>query len=206
MASAADVVGWYDLSWAGGSFPICFRPGGCFFCPSFQAPARWVLEEGVVKIDWAKFGKYELKFDPESKSMEGNAIPLKEDDPNNWRKAAFKSELSPAEALLIGDGAGTEWDFEWSGGSFKVRFKADGYNHFQCPDFPAHAHWTLTGNTLKINWAEYGNYTMEIDAAASAMAGGQTGQDWSKDDMWRKAKNPEKLMDQKTLEHCEHHH
>mmetsp|Transcript_14156 Transcript_14156/g.16522 ORF Transcript_14156/g.16522 Transcript_14156/m.16522 type:complete len:84 (-) Transcript_14156:242-493(-) len=63
----SDVVGWYDLSWSGGSFPICFRPAGIFFCPKFQQPAKWELEDDVIKIDWKRYGKYELKFDPPTK-------------------------------------------------------------------------------------------------------------------------------------------
>eukprot|EP00913_Durusdinium_trenchii_P012264 g11516.t1 len=111
MAKPSDIVGWYDLSWSGGSFPICFRPAGVFFCPKFQQPSRWELEGDI------------LKFDAETKSMDGNAVP-KSDDEKNWRKAAFSRELSPLEALLLGDGAGSEWDFEWSGGKFPVKFKA----------------------------------------------------------------------------------
>ncbi|CAE7738731.1 cid13, partial [Symbiodinium necroappetens] len=138
MTQPDDVIGWYDFSWSGGSFPVCFRPAGNFFCPKFQAPARWEIDGDTVKIDWKKFGKYELKFDAATKTMDGNAVPKTEDD-KNWRKATFNRALSPVEVLLLGDGAGSEWDFEWSGGKFPVKFKGDGYNHFQCDDFPAHA-------------------------------------------------------------------
>merc|ERR1712207_130174 len=96
-------------------------------------------------------------------------------DDKNWRKATFKGPLSAAELALIGDGAGTEWDFEWSGGSFPVQFKADGYNHFKCNDFPAHAHWSLEDTKLRINWGEYGQYDLVVDAEAKTMEGGQVG-------------------------------
>mmetsp|Transcript_5660 Transcript_5660/g.11515 ORF Transcript_5660/g.11515 Transcript_5660/m.11515 type:complete len:203 (-) Transcript_5660:87-695(-) len=202
MATAAELVGWYDLSWKGGAFEICFRPGGYFFCPRFQAPARWELEGDVVRIDWAKFGKYEMQVSAD-KSMEGNAIPKNTEDESNWRKAAFKRPLSQEEMVLIGDGAGTEWDFAWTGGSFPVQFKADGYNHFKCEDFPAHAHWSLEGTTLRIDWGEYGNYELKINAPEQTMAGGPIGGDWDKD--WRKAKLLRNLVDSKVVEFCEHH-
>ncbi|CAE8652740.1 unnamed protein product [Polarella glacialis] len=197
---AAAVVGWYDLSWSGGSFPICFRPAGNFFCAKFQAPGRWTMEGDLIKIDWAKFGKYEMKFDAATKTMEGNAMPLKTDDEKNWRKAAFSSALSPTEVLLIGDGGGSEWEFEWSGGSFPVKFKADGYNHFQCDDFPAHAHWSLDGDLLKINWSQFGNYELKV-AADGTMDGGAVG----KPEDWRKAKFTRNMIVNGVVESCEHH-
>merc|ERR1712080_767859 len=146
-----------------------------------------------------------MTFNPENKSMEGNAIP-KSDAENNWRKSRFNRELSATEKLLLGDGAGTQWDFEWAKGTFDVQFKGDGYNHFKCPDFPAHAHWSLDGNEIKINWAEYGNYQLTIDPETQTMDGGEIGGDKSQETWWRKAKNPTKLADQKTTEFCEHHH
>jgi len=201
MARASDLIGWYDLAWKGGSFEICLRPAGYFFCPKFQAQARWELDDGIVKIDWAKFGKYELKV-AEDKSMEGHAVP-KTDDEGNWRKATFKRPLSAEEIAIIGDGAGSEWDFAWSGGSFPVQFKADGYNHFKCEDFPAHAHWSMDGAKLKINWGEYGNYELTVDGAEKTMAGGPIGGNWDED--WRKAKWIRNLLDNKVVEACEHH-
>jgi len=200
--SGASIVGWYDLSWSGGTFPVCFRPGGHFFCPKFQAPARWTIEGDEVKVDWAKFGKYEFKFDAESKSMEGNAMP-KTDDDKNWRKAAFKAPLSPSELAVLGDGAGTEWKFVWSGGDFPVKFKADGYNHFVCDDFPAHAHWSMDGDKIKIVWGEFGTYELTIDAEKKEMDGCAVGGDPATE--WRKASHLRNLVGNNTIEHCEHH-
>ena len=58
------------------------------------------------------------------------------------------------------DADGTEWKFEYAGGSFGIQFKADGYNHFNCPAYPEHAHYTLdthgTGNSIDIDWGKYG--------------------------------------------------
>merc|ERR1711974_422897 len=121
----------------------------------------------------------------------------------NWRKAKFSRPLSQEELVLIGDGAGTEWDFQWSGGSFPVQFKADGYNHFKCEDFPAHAHWSLTGSSLKVNWGEYGNYELKINGPEKSMDGGAVGGDPKTD--WRKAKHIRNLVDNKVVEACEHH-
>jgi len=202
MAKQSDLIGWYDLSWKGGSFDVCLRPAGQFFCPKFQAQARWALAEGVVSIDWGKFGKYELVV-AEDKSMEGNAMPKKPDDENNWRKATFKRALSEEELAIIGDGAGTEWDFAWTGGNFPVQFKADGYNHFKCEDFPAHAHWSMKDGKLFINWGEFGNFELTVNAAERTMEGGPVGGDWTTD--WRKGKHVRNMLDNKVVEACEHH-
>ena len=43
--------------------------------------------------------------------MKGNRVPKNEANENNWRKAEFLRPLSDVEAMLIGDGAGTEWVF-----------------------------------------------------------------------------------------------
>eukprot|EP00933_Yihiella_yeosuensis_P015879 TRINITY_DN1370_c0_g2_i1.p1 TRINITY_DN1370_c0_g2~~TRINITY_DN1370_c0_g2_i1.p1 ORF type:complete len:203 (-),score=32.48 TRINITY_DN1370_c0_g2_i1:235-843(-) len=201
---ANELIGWYDLSWQGGTFPICFRPAGQFFCPKFQAPAKWEVQGDCLRIDWAKYGKYEFKVDFANKYMEGYGMPQNPSDPNNWRKASFSRPLSPVELTLIGDGAGTEWDFEWSGGSFPVKFKADGYNHFQCDDHPAHAHWTLEGDTLKIHWGQYGNYELMIDPATKTMAGIAVGGNPATD--WRKGKLMRNLINNSVVEACEHHH
>merc|ERR1712039_3724 len=101
---------------------------------------------------------------------------------------------------LIGDGAGTEWSFSWSGGSFPVQFKADGYNHFKCEDFPAHAHWTLTGDQLFIDWGQYGQYSLTVNANEKSMEGGVKGGDWSKD--WRKGTHNRNLLDNHVVEAC----
>jgi len=202
----ADLIGWWDLSWKGGTFEICLRPAGYFYCAKFQAPARWELDElydGCVKVDWGKFGKYEFET-KDGKYMEGHVLPKDPADDSNWRKAVFNRPLSTEELALIGDGAGSEWDFEWSGGKFPIKFKADGYNHFNCDDFPAHAHWSIEGNKLRINWAEYGNYDLVVDGEAKTMVGALVDGDPEKD--WRKGVHVRNLLDNKVMEHCEHHH
>jgi hypothetical protein len=88
-------------------------------------------------------------------------------DAANWRTMAFVRDVAVAENMLLGaGGAGTEWDFEYAQGSFKIEFRGDGFNHFVCNDYPAHAHWTLGGanhDELTINWDKFGVY-VEKDA------------------------------------------
>mmetsp|Transcript_5161 Transcript_5161/g.8350 ORF Transcript_5161/g.8350 Transcript_5161/m.8350 type:complete len:205 (+) Transcript_5161:38-652(+) len=204
MATAADIVGWWDLSWSGGTFPVCFRPAGLFFCPSFQAAARWALEGDVIRIDWAKFGRYELKVNVATQCLEGSALPRNDADPNNWRKATYKHPLTPVDRVLLGDGAGSEWDFEWSGGRFEVQFKADGYNHFICQSFPSHSHWSCEGSKILINWGQHGNYELLIDPEAKFMQGCLVGGNPATD--WRKARLLRNLPVTGVVEQCDQHH
>ena len=43
-------------------------------------------------------------------------------------------------------------------GQFEIEFRVDGLNHFVCPTYPAHSHWSYdeTTNTVDINWGKYG--------------------------------------------------
>ena len=59
--NADELCGIYTWSYAGGNFPVELRSGGNFYCRSYQAAAKWDLEGNLVKIDWKKFGKYELE-------------------------------------------------------------------------------------------------------------------------------------------------
>lgn len=171
--------GWYEFAYEGGTFEVSLRPGGTFFCPTYQAAAVWLLHEGKLQIDWKQFGKYELVQTPDG-SWEGATIGNAAD----WRKARLLRPLSPVETLLFGDGAGSEWDFAYDGGSFKVQFKADGFNHFRCPSYPAHSHWSLlpTGN-LFVDWGQYGKYELTCDPASKTMQGSVVGDP----SQWRKA-------------------
>eukprot|EP00927_Polykrikos_kofoidii_P069308 TRINITY_DN64720_c0_g1_i1.p1 TRINITY_DN64720_c0_g1~~TRINITY_DN64720_c0_g1_i1.p1 ORF type:complete len:224 (+),score=32.47 TRINITY_DN64720_c0_g1_i1:59-673(+) len=204
MANPADVVGWYNFSWSGGVFDVCFRPAGHFWVPRFQAAARWEMEDDKIKIDWGRYGKYDMTFNAETKSMDGICTSVANPNPEkDWRKADFREPLRPVEALLIGLGAGTEWDFEHEGGSFPIQFKADGYNHFKCNSFPAHAHWSLVDeNKVVINWAEFGKYELVVDVDTKTMEGGVQG---NLSD-WRKAVYVRDNEDLHTVEACTHHH
>ena len=186
QGDAVDILGWYNFAYEGGEFMVCFRPGGKFFCNEYQAPGTWASQADMVLIDWKSYGecvlrgtppsplcmlrrpprlrpaspaaphRYEMKVDPATKAMQGCA----KGTPADWRKATFVKPLSPVEVLLFGQGGGTEWSLEYEGGKFPVQFKADGYNHFNCPSYPAHSHYALdshgTGNTIEVNWDKYG--------------------------------------------------
>merc|ERR1719235_1475371 len=56
--------GWHLFHYANGSFEVCLRPGGVFFCPQYQAQARWCVKPGtqIILIAWGKFGCYELQY------------------------------------------------------------------------------------------------------------------------------------------------
>eukprot|EP00747_Dinoflagellata_sp_TGD_P163562 gnl/TRDRNA2_/TRDRNA2_182344_c0_seq1.p1 gnl/TRDRNA2_/TRDRNA2_182344_c0~~gnl/TRDRNA2_/TRDRNA2_182344_c0_seq1.p1 ORF type:complete len:229 (+),score=48.21 gnl/TRDRNA2_/TRDRNA2_182344_c0_seq1:71-688(+) len=202
--SRQDIPGWYSLKWAGGEFEVCFRPATHFFCPKFQAASRWSIEDDTVKLDWGKFGKYEFKV-ADDLSMDGFCVGV-EDPDKKWRKATRLRDLSAVEKALIGDGAGTEWELSYDGGKFPIQFKCDGYNHFKCQDFPAHAHWKLSdGNKLFVDWGEYGKYNFEVDGEKKEMVGAPVGKEFTGPE-WRKCKFLHALADQKVVEDCEHHH
>ena len=76
---------------------------------------------------WQGFGQYELVTENGGHLWTGSSVGKPED----WRKMTPLRALSDAEKLIIGEGAGSEWDFAFDGGSFKVIFKCDGYNHFR---------------------------------------------------------------------------
>lgn len=76
------------------------------------------------------------------------------------------------------------------------QFRADGFNHFICNDFPAHSHWRLDNAEsptpkLYINWGKYGEYELDIAADGKTMAGSAKGQP----DNWRKATRLKALGD-----------
>jgi hypothetical protein len=57
----AGIEGVYKWSYSGGDFEVEIRPFGSFYCKSYPASSTWSLEDKTVKIDWQKFGKYELE-------------------------------------------------------------------------------------------------------------------------------------------------
>ena len=178
--SPAPSIGWYNFVHKGGEFLVCLRPAGAFFCPQFRAGAFWhYLEEegGVLKIEWANYGKYAMKLGEDGITWEGSVI----NKPESWRKMTFARPLSDAELLLLN----TEWNFQYEKGEFPVEFRGDGFNHFVCKSHSAHAHWDFNDdeNKLLIDWAQYGKYEMTIDVAAKTMTGNKLGQPAN----WRKA-------------------
>lgn len=172
-AQAAPLVGVWDFQWATGNMAVEFRPDGIFYCEQYQAHSHWNLENGVVSIDWGKYGKYELTVASDGRSMDGSA----QGNPGNWRKAAMVRSLTPAELCIMQ----TQWNFQHPQGSFEVEFHADG--HFNCPQFPAHSHWKMTdGVNLEIVWGKYGTYDLVVDGATKTFVGSARGAP----DQWRK--------------------
>jgi hypothetical protein len=148
---AAKLEGVYAFIHAGGQFDVHLRSGGRFFAPKFQARANWtVTEAGEVTIEWGKYGQYKLDLvDPPKRVFEGSLIGK----PESWRKMSLKRPFTTAEKMLMD----SEWELEHPGGKFNIEFRADGFNHFICNDFPAHAHWRLDNEdnpapTVYINW------------------------------------------------------
>ena len=138
----------------------------------------WGLEGAALKVDFGKFGQYEFAADGNN-GWAGGALG----NPSNWRKMILARAFSAAERGLMD----SEWDFQHPGGSFKVEFRADGFNHFICADFPAHSHWRLDKAEtpeplLYINWGKYGEYELVLDAAGQTMTGSAKGAP----DNWRK--------------------
>ena len=88
------------------------------------------------------------------------------------------------------------------GGSFKVEFRADAFNHFVCADFPAHSHWKFEDDSLTptvyINFGKFGEYMIKFDAA------GVTGEGAAKGDAsnWRKM---ERIGNCNTVRHFRTH-
>mmetsp|Transcript_371 Transcript_371/g.942 ORF Transcript_371/g.942 Transcript_371/m.942 type:complete len:199 (-) Transcript_371:252-848(-) len=178
--SAADLPGVYSFIYAGGEFPVHLRTQGRFFAPQYQARASWELDGNTIKIHWAQFGKYELTTQ-DGINWEGSYVG----EPANWRKMVRKRPFSVAETKLFD----SKWMFEHPGGSFEIEFRADGFNHFVCKDFPAHSHWRLVGDspdepTLEIAWGQYGDYELKIDASGETMTGSAKGEPSN----WRRAK------------------
>ena len=96
-----------------------------------------------------------MRIDPATKAMTGCVKGA----PADWRRAVFVKALSPVETLLFGKGGGTEWKFEYPGGSFGIQLKAGGDNQLACPSYPDEtARFALdahsSGNTLEINWGK----------------------------------------------------
>jgi len=191
VETEVELQGVYDFAYAGGSFDVHLRSGGRFFAPEYQQPATWNYDPPIkkVSIDWLKYGKYELTLaegGEAAKEFHGALVGK----PESWRKMKLKRPFTVAEQMLMD----SEWDFIHEGGSFRVNFKADGYNHFVCHDFPAHSHWRLDHGetptpTLFIDWGKYGKYELVIDADGQSMSGGAKGNMSN----WRKGKRVGKM-------------
>ena len=205
----AFAPGHYTWTHPSGSFPVCLRPNGVFFCPSFQQESTWsVSDANKLHVDWKKYGQYE--FAPNGDGLEGSAVG----SPEKWRRMTFLRPFSEAEAVVMKGAGGSVWEFQWEKGAFEVELRCDGYNHFHCAQFPEHSHWSFDASSalpkVLINWGkvtsrraeatshelthasditcsrnvQYGNYELEVDAAAQTMSGSKVGEPAN----WRKMK------------------
>lgn len=169
----ADVIGWHTMYWKDGQVMFCCRPQGVLYCPDpeYQADSNWLIVDGEVIIDWKEHGKYVLTVD-KRKHMEGYVYPKNKEDPQNWRKTLYARDLNPVEKLLLGDGFGSKWNFQYAEGNLLVEFKADAKNEFVNP-CPGNATWSLSTNnkTVKIDWGRYGKYELDVDVKKNMMDG-----------------------------------
>jgi len=196
----AELHGVYKFQYSGGEFRVQLRSGGRFFAQEYQQPATWTLDPPLKKIsiEWKKYGQYELILGEDGVTWEGSMVGK----PESWRKMILHRKFSVAEQQFFD----SEWDFQHEGGSFPVKFKADGYNHFICDSFPAHSHWKLENDdtptpTVKIDWGKYGKYELKISEDGCKMSGSAVNQP----DNWRKADRTGK-MDAQTPSGYEHDH
>ena len=197
--------GVYSWSHAGGSFPVCLRPSGVFYCAQYASAAKWDLQSGPneskkVSIDWKNYGHYELNVVGDG-LLEGS----QKGKLNNWRRMTFIRAFNEHEVLMMGTGSGSVWNFEWEKGNFEVEFRCDGYNHFICNSYPAHSHWSMEDGKVFINWDKYGrpfssllavvfaltsqiqlptsgDYELVLDACSKQMVGSKKGEPTN----WRK--------------------
>ena len=170
----ATFAAWYTFTHSGGEFEVCLRPGGVFYSPQYAASSRWcVLPNGSsIAISWGRFGDYKLDVtDAVLRELSGArwADNTACTGTNDWRRMKAIRPLSPVELKLLSPtGGGTEWSFEYASGRFAVQFRGDGYNHFSCHSYPAHSHWSLSGDELTINWGQYGTYVMKFTSETTA--------------------------------------
>jgi len=189
-------TGCYSFEWKGGMFDVEFRPDGVFWCKKFPAEASYAVEGDVVKVDWGKFGKYELRADGGNpKSLVGAVAGSS--NPDDWRKANFVRAFTPQEALL----SGSAWQLHFEGGSpFRVEFHADG--HFNAPAYPAHSWYKIDGDAVFVEWGKYGQYEFVLDVAKREMNGHLRGNEKS----WRRLEYTEPMAAYQKKHHCGHDH
>jgi hypothetical protein len=178
------IPGIYSWSYSKGSFPVEIRTyNNVFYCSQYAAGgSTWSFEGDRLKVNWKKFGDYEFELkSSEPVKFEGYAV----NDKANWRIMEFVRPYTPEELIVQGEyGAGSAWNFEYEGGSFEIQFLFDSYNHFVCPSYPAHSHWSMSeGRVIDIDWGKFGKYQLQVDSATASMTGSKLGQPSN----WRKA-------------------
>jgi hypothetical protein len=71
----------------------CGTSGGEFVCKDYPEHSHWSQEGNQIKIDWGKYGRYELVIGPDGRSMSGCYAG----HPSEWRKAVFLREHTAQE-------------------------------------------------------------------------------------------------------------
>lgn len=182
--------GLYSFEHPSGAFEVQLRPAGRFFCAQYQTKSSWVIADDMLKINFGKFGNYELRpDDPSGANWSGSQPGV----PSNWRKMK-KIRPFVTEELAVFD---SEWNFEYAGGSFLVEFHADAFNHFVCKQYPAHSHWSMEvgdnccesgscegkDNKVSIDWGKFGQYELSVAPDGLTMQGSARGDPSA----WRRA-------------------
>eukprot|EP01039_Chlorochromonas_danica_P020094 gene20094-24462_t len=109
-------LGVYRWTFKNGAFNVCFRPQGVFFCSQYPANASWTVTADALVVDWKKDGTYEFPLKADLTTLDGYTTGK----PENWRKLEFIREFTAGERLLLGDGFGSAWDFQYEKGHFEV--------------------------------------------------------------------------------------
>ena len=132
-----------------------------------------------MKVDWGKFGKYELRADGGNpKSLVGAVAGSS--NPDDWRKANFVARsrrgrrCSPARR-----------------GSCTLRAARRSASSstptaLNTPAHPAHSWYKLDGDAVFVEWGKYGQYEFVLDVAKREMNGHLRGNEKS----WRRLETP----------------
>lgn len=155
-------AGVYNWAYKSGQFKVAFRPSGIFHCSKYPGQATWSVDSSnLLTVNWKNYGVYEFQLtSPGATTVEGGV----QGNLSNWRRLEFLREFTPTERALLGEhGFGSVWNFIYEKGAFEVEFRADGFNHFNCPQYPAHSHWDIDDDGLvAINWGKYGKFIYQL--------------------------------------------
>ena len=82
---------WFWFVHEGGRFPVSFRPYGVLFSPEYTTSSSYAYaidaaQAMVVRIDFGKYGQYELRsVSPSGTHFEGSLVQ----HPEKWRRLEF---------------------------------------------------------------------------------------------------------------------
>lgn len=155
MSLPSVLTGLYRWSYKSGAFTVCLRPHGIFYCAKYTGEAQWSVSADSLTVNWPSYGIYEFPLPPKDGGVLEGYV---QGNQANWRKMEYLRDFTAGEKRILGDGYGTAWDFQYEKGHFEIEFRCDGFNHFHCPSFPAHSHWTMNeeDGLIVIDWGQYG--------------------------------------------------